>query len=277
MIKLLKCELYRAFRNKKFVITIFVEIIIVLTFVFIDVVPIITQTIPLKFKQLDSGNVKFMPGAFYTWLGLMSGSVHAVIKAILPLLIAIPFGDSLYLDEKNHYVYHIDTRSNKSNYYFSKIITLFLSGGVIATFPYLLSFLINIALLPMETVIPSTGVSLGNIVFLSQLYYSKPALYVLAYLFFTFIGFGILNCLCFVASYIFNNRFLVTLFPFIIDYFMCVIGGFFGGRNHTPWIYLNFNSFWKTDVPAAIIQFGIFLVIIMITYFYKCNRKVDVL
>lgn len=275
MKKILKSELYKAFINKRFLITILAESAVVLAFVFINVVPVITQTIPWMFENIDAGWVTYMPGAYYTWLGLMNCAVHAVIKAILPLLIAIPYGDSLYLEEQSHYVYHINTRTKKSNYYFAKLLTMFLSGGMVAAFPYLLSFLINIALLPMETVIPSTSVSLGNIVILSQLYYAAPLLYVFAYLFLTFVGFGILNCFCFTASYVFSNRFLVTLFPFIIDYFMCMIGDFFGGRNRTPWIYLNINSFWKTDIPAAIIQFSIFLMIIMATYFYKCGRRPD--
>lgn len=277
MNKTLRIEIYRAFINKKFLLTILMESVIVLAFIFISEVPIITKTIPFKFNQLETSNVKFMPGAFYTWLGVMNSSIHAIIKAILPLLIAIPYGDSLFLDEKSHYVYHIDTRCKRNKFYLAKLISMFLSGGTVAIFPYMLSFLINIALLPMETTIPSTGVSMINMTCFSSLYYSKPILYVVVYLIFTFIGFGILNCLCFTASYLFNNKFIVTLFPFTVDYFMYMMGHFLGGRNTTPWVYLNLNNAWKTDIPAAVIQYTIFLLIIFITYFYKCKRKVDVL
>lgn len=272
--RILKNEFYRAFVNKRFFFVIFIEICIVAAHVFVKVIPIATQTVPFFLAKPD--RVGYVPGAYRTWLASLNGGyIHLLTMALLPLLIAVPYGDSLYMDEQSRYLYHINTRTGKSRYYLSKILALFLSGGTVAAFPYLLSFLVNIAILPMETVIPSTFSGLGNIVCLSGLYYKSPFLYVIAFLVLTLIGFGILNCLCFIATYILSSRFLVTLFPFTVDYLMFVIGDFFNVGGYTPWTYLNIDGFWKPYIPAAVIQFSIFVVLIIITYLYKCSRKAD--
>lgn len=275
--RILKNELYRGFINKRFFFIIAVEICIVAAHVFINVLPIAVKTVPLYQQEINHRWVRNMPGAYYTWLGIMTCPIHLMLMAILPLLAAVPYGDSLYIDEQNRYIYHINTRAAKKKYYAAKLLAMFITGGTAAAFPYLLSFLVNIAILPMETVIPSSFVYLSNIECLSGLFYKSPFLYVIAYLFFTFIGFGILNCLCFVATYILSNRFLVILFPFVVDYLMLILGDLFEVKTNMPWIYLNFNVFWKSDIPAAVIHFSIFLFIIIAAYLYKSSRKVDAL
>lgn len=275
--RILKNELYRAFVNKRFFFVIFIEICIVAAHVFVKVIPVATQTVPYFLARPD--RVGYVPGAYRTWLAspLYGGYIRLLTMALLPLLIAIPYGDSLYMDEQSRYLYHINTRTGKSRYYLAKILTLFLSGGTVASFPYLLSFLVNIAILPMETLIPSTFSGVGNTHCLSGLYYKSPFLYVIAFLILTFIGFGILNCLCFIAAYILSSRFLVTLFPFTVDYLMFVIGDFFNVEDYTPWMYLNIDALLKPHIPAAVIQFSIFTALIIIIYLYKCSRKADAL
>lgn len=275
--RVLKNELYRAFVNKRFFFVIFIEICIVAAHVFVKVIPVATQTVPYFLARPD--RIGYMPGAYRTWLAspLYGGYIRLLTMALLPLLIAVPYGDSLYMDEQSRYLYHINTRTGKSRYYLAKILTLFLSGGTVAAFPYLLSFLVNIAILPMETLIPSTFSGVGNTHCLSGLYYKSPFLYVIAFLALTFIGFGILNCLCFIATYILSSRFLVTLFPFTVDYLMFVIGDFFNVEDYTPWMYLNIDALLKPHIPAAVIQFSIFTALIIIIYLYKCSRKVDAL
>ena len=277
MWRVIKSELKRAFTSWGFVFSMLIEILIISVYIVFELAPIVNDMIPQYRELAKEGMVNYIPGAFYSWLGMLNSTTHKLLKAIIPIMIAIPYGDSLYVDNITCYIDNVCVRLKKGKFYFVKIIVMFISGGFVAVFPYLTSFLIVMAVLPLETVCASNFNSIGNIALLSDIYYSNTFLYVILYLILTFVGFGILNCLCFVATYIMNNRFMVMLFPFIVDYSMEVIASFFVGRRHTPWIYLNICNFWKTDVDAAIIQFSIFIILIVITLVIKGNKRTDVL
>ncbi|MFR1767404.1 MAG: hypothetical protein ACLSW1_07625, partial [Lachnospira sp.] len=58
---------------------------------------------------------------------------------ILPLLCALPYGTSYLYDKKNGLINQLIYRMNRKNYYLSKFITCFVSGGTISTFPLVLN------------------------------------------------------------------------------------------------------------------------------------------
>lgn len=275
MKSLLKNELYRAIVNKKMLCVLTIESIIVLLYVIYNVIPVITDTIPFLQSEAAAGKVDYIPGAIYTWLPLRHNSFKSMLNAIIPVLAAIPYGATLFLDENEHYVYHVKTRNNKAKYYIAKLCGFFTSGGIVAMFPFLLSFLISIALLPIEKVLPSFGIGLGSISLFSDAFYTNTIVYIIIYLLYTFICFGIWNCLCFCGSYLFDNRFVVLLFPFSIYFVLNVISSIMSTKSITPWYFFSMQNMWKTEVHIAVLQMLAVAAIILGTCAYKCSRKAE--
>ncbi len=263
--------------NKKMFLILLLESIYVIINSIYYAVPIISDTIPFYLSHLDTGKVSYIPGALYLWLGSSLNSGKIVLFAVMPILAAIPYGESVYMDESSHYIYQFQMRSKKSTIYCPKLFALFLSGGVIAAFPFALSFLSSLAILPMERPIASNGIFLGNICVFSNVFYHNPFLYVFIFLFLIFAAFGLLNCFCFIGSELFDNRFIVVIFPFAVDFIIYVIGEMLGGRNRTPWIYLNLSNMWKSDIEVVLMHLLAAIIIITAVFLYKCSKKKEVL
>ena len=278
MRQLIKNEMQRAFKNKKFLIVILIECIIVVMHFRNNVWPMYSKTIPFFKSMVDTEKgMDYIPGAYYVWLGIKASPFRTVIFAIIPILAAIPYGATLYTDIKTNYITNIAVRYDKKAYYFSKLVTMFVSGGIIGVFPFVLSFLTNATILPLEKVIPATTTFMGQLSVFSNVFYSNTLLYVLFYLIVVFVGFGIINCFCFLAAYLFENRFVVMMTPFTIYFAMYVIGNFMGKRNISPWLYLRLNDVNRNDIGKILTQVGIAIVIIIAGYLIKSSRKADVL
>ena len=276
MRQLIKNEMRRAFINKKFLVVILIECIIVGLHLIYKVLPVYNKTLPYLYSIVDSGKVDYIPGAYYVWLGIKANPFRTVIFAIIPIIAAIPYGASLYTDMKSNYISNITVRYNRKAYYFSKMITLFISGGVIGIFPFVLSFMINATIFPLERLIPASAIFMGTLNVFADLFYAHTLLYVFIYIIVIFVGFGIINCFCFVAASLFENRFVVMMTPFTIYFAMYVIGNIIR-ENISPWLYLRLNDVRKDNVGAIMIQVGVAIVIIIVSYLIKSSRKADIL
>ena len=276
MRRLLNNELRRAFTSRGFAFVLGFEVIILIIYSFFELGHIAASVVPSYLEYAKAGKVNIVPGAYYSWLGMFNSLTHKLLKAVIPILIAIPYGNTLYIDKETNYISNVCIHIEKGKYYLVKIIVMFISGGVVAVLPYTLSFLIDIAVLPLETVIPSNFSALSNVSLMSDLYYEHTLLYVFAYLILTFIGFGFLNCLCFIATYLFSNKYIVVIFPFFADYFIYVIGTFINGKE-VPWDYLNICNASKQDIHPAMLQFGVLIILIGGLYAYLSSKKVDIL
>ena len=225
---------------------------------------IVASVVPSYLEYAKAGKVNIVPGAYFSLLGMFNSLTHKLLKAVIPILIAIPYGNTLYIDKETNYISNVCIHIEKGKYYLVKIIVMFISGGVVAVLPYTLSFLIDIAVLPLETVIPSNFSALSNVSLMSDLYYEHTLLYVFAYLILTFIGFGFLNCLCFIATYLFSNKYIVVIGTFI-------------NVKEVPWDYLNICNASKQDIHPAMLQFGVLIILIGGLYAYLSSKKVDIL
>ena len=277
MKQLFKIEFDRAFKNKRMLIVLIIETALIIYDFISYGIDIKTKTIPFLLDNSWTGKVDNIPGAFSIWIGLHYGQMRTIIYSVLPILAAFPYGDSLYIDENNHYYYNIITRTKKINFYSTKLIVMFLSGGICAVFPFLLSFLLSAMLLPFENVFPCLKQFMGDAYFFSELFYSNPVLYCLLFMVATFVGFGLLNLFCYIATYIFSNSYVVMISPFCIYFFGFIISNFWKDDFVPSWEYLRFNDVLKDDLLQIILQMLIYLSILMLVYINRIRKRKDML
>jgi len=281
--KMLKNELYKAFINKRFLIVLLIETFLILWYTIGEAIPVMNDHVKFVNDYIYAGrNMEKMTnrlplGAYYLWIGFNYCKQRVVLYAVLPILAAIPYGTSLYTEKRSHYAYHLLMNSSKRKYYTSKLLTLFVSGGVVGAFPFLLSFLINAALIPLEQVSTVTSQFFSSNTIFSDLFYKAPILYIVVFLILTFICFGILNCFCFVGAYLLDNKFVVAIFPFVIYFVARVIEEsiFSPGREITPWFSFKIADVYKVDIVKIIPMMIIILLIIVGVYLFKCRKKGD--
>lgn len=273
----LKIELERAFINKKFVIVLLIEIAILLTHFIHIIYPAITTGIPFL-KQYIGTKTDFIPGALYYWIGANNSIERTALFAILPILCAIPYGNSLYKDCNSKYYEKFIVREEKKNYYFSKLIVMFLNGGIVGAFPFVLSLYVNLLLLPIEQILPSQHYfsMCSDTIICANLFVAHPVLYCIVYMIFVFVGFGIINCLCFCFSYILTNSAVVLMSPFVI-YFSSFVLMEFIGVIPVAWQFMRFNQLQKDDLLWVILQLALMMFIPILVALFKSRKQVDAL
>ena len=279
---MIKNELYKAFINKRFLLVLLIETLLIVWYTIDEAIPLMNEYMLqlnedfITWEYPDKMVNRLPYGAYYMWIVFNFCKQSVVLYAVLPILAAIPYGDSLYTENRSHYEYHLLMKSGKRQYYTAKLITLFISGGTVAMFPFLLSFLINAAIMPLEQVSVATFQYMASPTLFSDLFYKSPILYIILFLILTFICFGILNCFCFVGAYLLNNRFVVSIFPFAIYFVSRVIEtSVFSSSGMTPWFSFQIKNLSKNELLPVIMSMIIMVIIIAVVYLFKCRKKGD--
>ena len=264
-----RMELSRAFKNKYFYFAITVGIGITLWHYFRysyvlaeDIYKVYKGTMFSTFFE----KVTYGTPVVEAWIGTRNIGSN-IYFFILPLLCAIPYGISSYLDKKSGYINNITTRVDKKKYYKAKLLAVFLSGGAVAVIPLIFNLLLCMCTLPVMFPLASSKlfpVSIASI--FGDLFYSHTFLYIFIYLLFDFIFFGLLNCLCIVMTYFEDNRFAVVLSPFIIYFAVHVFCSWgLGKGGYSPMVYTFFPQFHTQNVGIISAQILILLVLALLT------------
>ncbi len=219
MKELLKIELKRGFQNYAFLIAVLIGVLITVSHYIMNVIPMV-QYLDL-YKQPEE--IMLYPhSVFNKWIGGESHTVQPTLYfMLLPLLAVFPYGDSFFMDEKSGFVKNLFLKTEKRNYFVSKYIAVFLSGGCAVVLPLLLNLVLTAATLP--SLIPQPGAQTFGIFsadMWSGIYYSHPYAYVFLYLLIIFLFGGFLAVLGLVVSFFVQNRFLVLLAPFVVCLFV---------------------------------------------------------
>ena len=275
MRKILKIELERAFKNKYFFICILIETIIIAIYSVSNLYPAITKTIPY-FSQYMGTKLDFLPGALYYWLPFRNLPYRILFYGCLPILAAIPYSTVMYKDMSTSYSNQYFIRTKKSYFYFSKLIVTFLSGGVVATFPFAASLYINLMILPVENASHFNGYFsvLYEKVFLSVLCVFSPIIDCLVYLVLTFVAFGVINCISFILTFCLSNGFVIKISPFCV-FFMTFAMSNFMPKNALLWNYVLFYRINKTDFWLGSIQLVVIVIIAVLIAAFKSRKERD--
>lgn len=274
----LRNEFKRAFLNPGMALVILAEVVLVAIYMVQEVLPVCYRTNPYLYSIVDTGKVRGIMGVYYTWIGFNYSQCRTILFTVLPLLAALPYGASLYQDEKKRYVENVMVRCKRSEYYLTKLIVLFVSGGVIAVFPFILNFLSNMLFLPFERVVPeSAWFTMRDPIVASELFYDAPIVYVFLYLLVLFVGFGLLNCLCFPASYLFANGFVVMTVPFAVYYGSFLVASLFGDTRASLWNSLRFNIMERDYMGSVMAFIAALAVVIVVCVVSRARKHSDII
>lgn len=226
MKKSLKFQFKSLFSSRNF------NAIMILSVVF-AVVPTIVYG--LKFHNADINTV---PAAYSFFLG--SGYVdifNRIYYVLMPLIVVIPFADSYYTDRENNTIYAILSKSTLKQYYYSKLICVFVSGVIIILIPLMINYLLNFAVFPRESTVEYLN-GFGQIqnqlytaypdeflpIFFYHLFCTNQYLYELVYLLISSAFGGLFAVIAFQISFVYKgNKLLLNCLIFIICNLLSII------------------------------------------------------
>jgi hypothetical protein len=273
MSAVIRFELKRAFANRLFVLALSIGFIIVFAH--------IVWAIPQSIQSQEMFDVLIAKGGypnslFNHWIGGRGDILQATLYFfLLPLLVCIPFADTLFTDRRGGYIRSIVTRVSQRRYYVAKAISVFLTAAAVAVVPLILDLILTALLFP--AIIPTPTASTFPIFefsMWSDLYYSVPFLYIAFYLVLIALFSGLLATVALVFSYLVANRFLVLLAPFILCVFVDFLLNSLGGW----WFQFSPISFLRPDQPGAasfpivVVEFIILAAFIMVFIAMRAKR-----
>lgn len=226
MIKLIKFEFARAFKNIYFLIAILAGCAITV-FDFFD------KTYPLLWLN-GMPKDPYPPLSLYTeYIGLGATSLgKTLIFLLAPLLCSLPHADSLAGDLGDGYAKNILTKSGRKKWLAAKYLSVLASGMAVFVIPFVVNLLVTSIFVP--TVSPalwaehfaaarSANPNAG-------LFISHPMIYIIIYLALGGVIIGLFCEVALVVSLLAQSRFTALLSPFILymfSYVVCNLSGDF--------------------------------------------------
>ncbi len=211
MKRILKIEMKRAFLNRMFAASLLIGFTICTVQIFNEVLPM------LQYQQSLVQSDTYPHGVFSKWLGGGNSFWIVLYFALLPILAALPYADSLHADRRSGYVKNIFTRGKRRSYYAAKFISVFLSGGAAAVLPLLWNLYLCAMLLPSITPDPVAGTFWPNAASLwAEQFYTQPFAYTALFCAMIFVAAGLLAAIALAATFFVKYRFVVLLVPFIV-------------------------------------------------------------
>lgn len=228
-------------------------------------------------QSLIHGNSMPPYNVFSMWLplsivGSSPGIMVTLVYLLVPLIAALPYGNSLIADRQSGYLKGMITRMDRKKVYRCRYVMIFLSGGAVTVFPFLLDFFVCRLYFPYYEMVPgrSYSINCGNAL-LGEIFAENPVLYVTLSMLLLFLFGGLWACMVPVFRGIVENRFLVMLCPFIAGYFIQTAleaGGAFFWRFEPRIVMLgNYATTWG----CVFIDIAIFIVLI---YVFGYRREV---
>lgn len=215
--RLVKIELKKAIKNKFFIITLIIANIFALFSALYMIESYFDVKHQIKIHGAGGNPMTQSFSLFNHWIGGESQSLgYTVYFTLLPLIAALPYSWSYFIENKTGYVKSVVTRSSKSQYYLSKYIATFTAGGLVVLIPLVVNLLIVASFVPAIT--PSKlyalyyPVGFGSL--WSALFYTHPVMYVMLYLLLDFIFAGLFATMGLAVSFFIKNRIAIILIPF---------------------------------------------------------------
>lgn len=203
-----KMELTRAFHNKRILPALAFGFVLSLWHYFAYIFPIREYVYDARYPL----------SAYNLWLGGECYSLQSTLFYLLiPILCALPYGESWQKDCSGSVGGQAIIRGNKANYIITKMAVSFLVGAVVASLPLIFDFLLTASTIP--AIVPKVGLGLSPISpkkLLCVMYYEHPAIYLALYIALNGVFFGLLNTLSLSARLISSNQNIALLAPFIV-------------------------------------------------------------
>ena len=196
-----------------------------------------------------------------------------IINIFLPLIAAIPFGGSAFYDLDSGYIRNILVKTSAKRYYCSKYIVCFTSGFIICFYTFILSFLLEITHMPIVNPCPFVEiVGIREVSFLSNVYFTKPLLYMIIYTLINSYAAGLfaVTSMC-TAPYV-KNIFEAIVTPFV---FLVVIKCILERLDLCFLDILNMinpQQNWKIYGSVTLVTFVIWTIV---SFYFGCIKRRD--
>lgn len=273
MKNLFKIELKRALKSKSMLFALAIGSFITISYVIQFVIPA-SMGID-EVLQYNKSKMYCPPTIFVGWIGNAGYSMHNFLfYMLLPILATIPFADSFFLDRKNGYIKNVLIRAKKRDYYISKYLATFISGGLAIVIPLLISLVITAMFLPSYPPQAREGYLIGAAQMWGELFFIHPFIYILGYLIIDFIFSGFLATIALSISLVVEYRFMVIIAPFLIYLFLYSLLSSLGLNNYEPLYFL--QPGYGTCDYRIILYETLFLGIITSTTFLISGVREDI-
>ena len=216
---MIRMEMKRAFHNRNFYIALIIGCGIAIGQYIQNVLPMI------KYLPMDVEKGVYPHSVFNKWMG---GEYHTLwpmlFYFILPVLAALPHGDSYYQDIQSGYFKNICTRTKKSSYLKAKAWAAFASAFAAITIPLFLNLLLASMTLPAVPPEVSTGFfyvmdkNMG-----AELFLEHPWIYILLYILLDGIFAAFYAGIALAGTCFVSGRFVVTILSFTIHMILYVL------------------------------------------------------
>lgn len=220
----IKIEIWKALHNKFFLISLGLMCLLALLSAISVIDNYRAALINFNRTCFEDGKMvanEFFPtwSSYLWWIGGESLSlVHSLFYILLPIFAVLPHGSSYLTELKSGYLRNMLIRTKKINYYTAKIISVFLSGSLIALLPLSFNFALVSAFIPSIT--PHANyVFYNNAEFGSlwcDLLFTAPLAYVFLYILLSGLFAGLIALLSLAVSAFIRNRFVVIFLPFLL-------------------------------------------------------------
>lgn len=155
-----------------------------------------------------------VPAADQLYIGRGTTDTAYILRALLPLIVTLPFADSYFCEKKKNTLPVLLTRyKSTAAYFFSKGMAVFFSAALVVLVPFLINMLLNLIAFPTASVADYTNVSTDQTIYYVEPYITNglfPRLLALhPYLY---------NCLFWIAISLFSGLLSVT--AYVISYFV---------------------------------------------------------
>ncbi len=221
MKNILCIELRKSLKNKLFIFSVIVGFAVsFLSFLYNYEL----YTIALEENKLYSNEFGIiynpmlsMNTLYNSWVGGEAFTLGTTIFFfIFPILIAIPYGWSYCSELKSGYIKNTVTRCGKMQYFISKYIATFVSGGLAVAIPLICNFILTASFIPayQPQVRYMQYYGVFSNTFMSEIFYQYPNIYVIIYILIDLIFFGLIACLSCTAANLIKNKVVAILTPF---------------------------------------------------------------
>ena len=280
MKRVFKIELHRAFTGWGMKLSLLIGGSIAVWFCVAEAIPVSIDIARMYTPEMlanPKSAMYYQDFLYYVWLGgsYFKTAPETLYFLIFPVLAVLPFGDSLFMDQKDGYIKNACLHVKKSHYFAAKYTVVFLSGGTAVMLPLLFSFMLSCMFLP--AVIPQINSYNMSVIreysSFPWLYYNMPMLFIGVYMLIYFALGGLLACLGAVVTAYVGYRFLVLVTPFIVYMFANSMFQLLGMSEWQPTNFL--ISGYPYDVRLPILVY--ILVLLAVALFgYFTTRKSDV-
>ena len=280
MKNMLKIELRKALKNKMFFFSIILGFAV--TFLsFLYNYELYTKALRDNKLYSDEYNIIINPmlsmnTLYDSWVGGEAFTLGTtVFFFIFPILIAIPYGWSYCSELKSGYIKNAIIRCGKPEYFMSKYIATFLSGGLTMCIPLICNFLLTASFIPayQPQVRYMQYYSIFSNTFMSDIFYNHPNLYVLIYIMIDFVFCGLICCLSCTAANFIRNKAVAILTPFGIMLLFNYVSDIINSNYYTEVSPMSFlrpcPSSYSTNIYVIIFEMLLFLALTITPMFVR--------